>query len=88
MYDAIIYIYNQGLRDYVSPLQDLCNELREALDSKKQLSGMERHITLTYTCTSSEHGCMIKSMMCSSHYREGNLLQLTLYILWSRELTL
>lgn len=39
MYDAIIYIFNQGLQDYVTPLQDLTTELRQAIDSGKQLTG-------------------------------------------------
>ena len=39
MYDAIIYIYNQGLKDFVTPLLELIAVLREAIDSGKQLSG-------------------------------------------------
>ncbi|XP_067930193.1 vacuolar protein sorting-associated protein 8 homolog [Watersipora subatra] len=44
MYDAIIYIYNQGLQDYISPLLELIAVLREAIASGKQLSDI--HVKL------------------------------------------
>lgn len=46
MYDAIIYIYNQGLRDYKTPLLELIGVLREALNSKKQLT--RKYLIVTF----------------------------------------
>jgi hypothetical protein len=31
LYDAIIYIYNHGMKDYVSPFEELMTELQSAL---------------------------------------------------------
>ena len=39
MYDGIIYIYNQGLQDFVTPLLELITVLRDAINSGKQLLG-------------------------------------------------
>lgn len=35
LYDAIIYIYNQGMYDYVTPLEELMTELQSAMNSGK-----------------------------------------------------
>jgi len=31
LYDAIIYIYNRGMNDFISPLEELMTELQSAL---------------------------------------------------------
>lgn len=38
LYDAILYIYNKGMQDYVTPLEDLLRALSQALTTGKQLS--------------------------------------------------
>lgn len=59
MYDGIIYIYNQGLQDFVTPLLELITVLRDAIKSGKQLSGVYHllfsenlvpSLTVTHTC--------------------------------------
>ncbi|XP_021918193.1 LOW QUALITY PROTEIN: vacuolar protein sorting-associated protein 8 homolog [Zootermopsis nevadensis] len=44
LYDATIHIYNRGLRDYVTPLEELMPILQAALATGKQLS--DNHIAL------------------------------------------
>jgi len=48
MYDAIIYISNQGMQDYITPLLDLTQVLRDAINSGKQLSGTESMLVIWY----------------------------------------
>ncbi|CAG7727060.1 unnamed protein product [Allacma fusca] len=38
LYDAIIYIYNQGMIDYITPLEELMTELQSAISTGMQLS--------------------------------------------------
>ncbi|XP_069107470.1 vacuolar protein sorting-associated protein 8 homolog isoform X1 [Argopecten irradians] len=38
LYDAILYVYNRGMNDYTTPLEDLLSTLRAAVDTGKQLS--------------------------------------------------
>nr|XP_006819234.1 PREDICTED: vacuolar protein sorting-associated protein 8 homolog [Saccoglossus kowalevskii] len=38
LYDAILYVYNKGMRDYVTPLEDLLRVLESAMKSAKQLT--------------------------------------------------
>ncbi|XP_064646589.1 vacuolar protein sorting-associated protein 8 homolog isoform X2 [Lineus longissimus] len=38
LYDAIIYVYNKGMQDYTTPLEELLRILRMALSVGKQLS--------------------------------------------------
>ncbi|XP_063412679.1 vacuolar protein sorting-associated protein 8 homolog [Mytilus trossulus] len=38
LYDAIIYVYNQGMRDFTTPLEELLTVLRSAVDTGKQLT--------------------------------------------------
>lgn len=33
LYDAIIYVFNHGMLDYVSPFEELMTELQSALDA-------------------------------------------------------
>lgn len=33
LYDAIIYIYNQGMQDYITPLEELMTELQAAVST-------------------------------------------------------
>ena len=40
LYDAIIYVYNKGMFDYVTPLEELLSTLKAAVDTGKQLTGM------------------------------------------------
>ena len=37
LYDAIIYIYNNGLQDFVAPVEELMTILAEALKSQDQV---------------------------------------------------
>ena len=39
LYDAIIYVYNKGMYDYTTPLEELLSTLKAAVDTGKQLSG-------------------------------------------------
>ena len=39
LYDAIIYVYNKGMFDYVTPLEELLSTLKAAVDTGKQLTG-------------------------------------------------
>lgn len=39
LYDAIIYVYNKGMHDYVTPLEELLSTLKAAVDTGKQLTG-------------------------------------------------
>ncbi|XP_067145381.1 vacuolar protein sorting-associated protein 8 homolog isoform X3 [Centruroides vittatus] len=38
LYDGILYIYNKGMEDYITPLEDLLGILRRAVSSGKQLT--------------------------------------------------
>lgn len=38
LYDAIFYIYTRGMRDFVSPLEELVTVLRNAMDSGNALT--------------------------------------------------
>jgi len=38
LYDAIIYIYNHGMRDYVAPFEELMTELQSALAAGSNLN--------------------------------------------------
>lgn len=38
LYDAILYIYNQGIRDYTTPLEELLNRLIAVTSTGKQLT--------------------------------------------------
>ncbi|XP_053385366.1 vacuolar protein sorting-associated protein 8 homolog [Mercenaria mercenaria] len=38
LYDAIIYVYNKGMFDYTTPLEELLSTLKAAVDTGKQLS--------------------------------------------------
>jgi len=38
LYDAILYIYNHGIRDYTTPLEELFTRLSAALSTGKQLT--------------------------------------------------
>jgi hypothetical protein len=37
LYDAIIYIYNQGMNDFITPLEELMTELHSAVCAGKNL---------------------------------------------------
>lgn len=37
LYDAIIYVYNQGMMDYISPLEELMTELQAAVSTGNYL---------------------------------------------------
>ena len=39
LYDAILYIYNRGMLDYTTPLEELLAVLRQAVNTGKQLTG-------------------------------------------------
>ena len=43
LYDAIIYIYNNGMLDYVTPAEELLNILMNAMDSSKDYSTNSHH---------------------------------------------
>jgi len=47
LYDAIIYIYNRGMADYVTPLQQLLAVLKTAVDSGVHLSEAQVDYTLS-----------------------------------------
>ena len=38
LYDAILYIYNKGMQDYITPLDELMMLLIAAIDAKKNLT--------------------------------------------------
>ncbi|CAL8101722.1 unnamed protein product [Orchesella dallaii] len=38
LYDAIIYIYNQGMQDFISPLEELMTELQAAVSTEAKLT--------------------------------------------------
>ena len=38
LYDAILYIYNKGLQDFTTPLEELLVMLRAAVNTGKQLT--------------------------------------------------
>ncbi|XP_078620345.1 vacuolar protein sorting-associated protein 8 homolog isoform X1 [Branchiostoma floridae x Branchiostoma japonicum] len=38
LYDALIYIYNKGMQDYITPLEELLRVLQSAIKSNKQLT--------------------------------------------------
>ncbi|GFO47915.1 vacuolar protein sorting-associated protein 8-like protein [Plakobranchus ocellatus] len=44
LYDAIIYVYNRGMSDFTTPLEQLLSQLGEALSTGKQLTDV--HIKL------------------------------------------
>ncbi len=44
LYDGIFYVYNNGLLDYVTPLEELLRELADAIEKKKPLS--QRNVDL------------------------------------------
>ncbi|KAJ9588007.1 hypothetical protein L9F63_028180, partial [Diploptera punctata] len=44
LYDAMIHIYNRGLKDYITPLEELMPILQAALATGKQLT--DNHIAL------------------------------------------
>jgi len=44
LYDAILYVYNQGMMDYTTPLEELLATLKAAVDTGKQLSGLSEMI--------------------------------------------
>ena len=39
LYDAIIYVYTQGMADYITPLEQLLWQLGVAVSRGKQLTG-------------------------------------------------
>lgn len=39
LYDAIIYVYNKGMKDYTTPLEELLAVLETAVNTGKQLTG-------------------------------------------------
>ncbi|XP_022112058.1 vacuolar protein sorting-associated protein 8 homolog isoform X1 [Acanthaster planci] len=41
LYDAIIYVYNKGMNDYITPLEDLLQVLGQAVRSGKQLTDQQ-----------------------------------------------
>ncbi|XP_052234778.1 vacuolar protein sorting-associated protein 8 homolog isoform X2 [Dreissena polymorpha] len=41
LYDAILYVYNKGMLDYITPLEELLSTLRAAVDTGKQLSDQQ-----------------------------------------------
>ncbi|KAL3853951.1 hypothetical protein ACJMK2_013245 [Sinanodonta woodiana] len=41
LYDAILYVYNQGMKDYTTPLEELLSTLRAAVSTGKQLSDQQ-----------------------------------------------
>ena len=52
LYDAILYIYNRGMLDYTTPLEELLLKLRIALKSGKQLTGQQQNLTHRSKCIS------------------------------------
>ena len=38
LYDAILYIYNKGLQDFITPLEELLVMLQAAINTGKQLT--------------------------------------------------
>ena len=44
LYDAILHVYNRGMKDYTTPLEELLALLTRAVTSGKQLS--DDHVTL------------------------------------------
>jgi hypothetical protein len=40
LYDAIIYVYNRGMNDYTTPLEQLLSQLGAAVNRGKQLTGI------------------------------------------------
>ncbi|XP_033098288.1 vacuolar protein sorting-associated protein 8 homolog [Anneissia japonica] len=41
LYDAIIYVYNKGMQDYTTPLEDLLKKLNIAVQAGKQLTDQQ-----------------------------------------------
>ncbi|WAR10580.1 VPS8-like protein [Mya arenaria] len=41
LYDAILYVYNKGMFDYTTPLEELLSTLKAAVDTGKQLSDQQ-----------------------------------------------
>ena len=39
LFDAILYIYNRGMQDYITPLEELLCSLSGAVNTGKQLTG-------------------------------------------------
>ena len=47
LYDAVLYVYNRGMSDYVSPLEQLLAILRTAIDSDSELSYQQVHTSVS-----------------------------------------
>ena len=43
LYDAIIYIHNNAILDYISPTEKMLEELRRAQDAGKPLTQQQEH---------------------------------------------
>ena len=41
LYDALLYIYNKGMHDYTTPLEELLRLLRVAVNTGKQLTDIQ-----------------------------------------------
>ena len=48
LYDAILHVYNRGMQDYITPLQELLSLLSDAVNSGKQLDEKQVRIHLYY----------------------------------------
>jgi len=45
LYDAVLYVYNRGMSDYVAPLEQLLVILKSAIDSGCQLTYQQVYIS-------------------------------------------
>jgi len=44
LYDAVLYVYNRGMSDYVTPLVQLLAILKSAVDSGSQLTYQQVYV--------------------------------------------
>ena len=52
LYDAIIYIYNNGMLDYVTPAEELLTVLMNAMDASNEPTQNGRYESVTKRMTS------------------------------------
>ena len=48
LYDALIYLYNRGLQDYITPLEELLLQLRKVLRENEVLPGNNAPLPLLF----------------------------------------
>jgi len=56
LYDAVLYVYNRGMSDYVTPLVQLLAILKSAVDSGSQLTYQQAYIIVFFIILQFSHG--------------------------------